>query len=141
MRGRWESNETYEPTGKLNNKFWQEVGAIECVQSHIKLMIFYGFRGERSELSFLKFFLESARMLTKLVIVVSKGSFTSAAEASSKVKPLFAAKRASIECSLVLLESAFQGGEDKWLMNFKTGSDYSTRDPFACTGALRGCSF
>ena len=104
-------------------------------------MVFYGFRGERSELSFLKFFLESAQMLKKLVIVVSKGSFSSLTEANSKVKPLFAAKWASKDCSLLLLESAFQGGEDKWLLNFKTGSDFSTGDPFACTGALRGCNF
>uniref|UniRef100_A0ACD5W7I3 Uncharacterized protein n=1 Tax=Avena sativa TaxID=4498 RepID=A0ACD5W7I3_AVESA len=136
-----ESNEAYEPTGKLNSKFWQELGAIESVQSHIKLMVFYGFRGERSEISFLKFFLESARVLTKLVIVFSKGSFTSVAEANSKVKPLFAAKWANRDCSLLLLESAFQGGEDKWSLNFKTGSDFSTRDPFACTGALRGYNF
>ncbi|VAH92963.1 unnamed protein product [Triticum turgidum subsp. durum] len=75
-----ESNETEEPTGKLSNKFWQEVGAIECMQSHMKLMVFYGFRGERGELSFLKFVLESARILTKLVIVFTKGSFSSMAE-------------------------------------------------------------
>lgn len=111
------------------------------MQSHIKVMVFYGFRGERGELSFLKFFLESARALTKLVIVFSKGSFASMAEASSKVKPLFAAKWTSKECSLVLLESVFQEGEDKWLLNFKSGSDFSKRDPFACTAALRGCDF
>jgi hypothetical protein len=103
-------------------------------------MVFYGFRGERSELSFLKFFLESARMLMKLVIVFNKGSFTSVTEANSKVKPLFAAKWASRDCSLLLLKSAFQAGEDKWLLNFKTGSDFSTRDPFACTAALGGCN-
>ncbi|CAM0944104.1 unnamed protein product [Alopecurus aequalis] len=136
-----ESKETYQPTGKLNNKFWQEVGAIECVQSHIKLMVFYGFRGERGELSFLKFFLESARVLTKLVIVYSKGSFSSVTEANSKVKPLFAAKWASRDCSLLLLESAFRAGEDKWLLNFKAGSDFSIRDPFACTAALGGYNF
>ncbi|KAK1619929.1 hypothetical protein QYE76_025446 [Lolium multiflorum] len=136
-----ESKETYQPTGKLSNKFWQEVGAIECVQSHIKLMVFYGFRGERGELSFLKFFLETARMLTKLVIVFNKGSFASVAEANSKVKPLFSTKWASRDCSLLLLESALPAGEDKWLLNFKTGSDFSTKDPFVCAVALGGCNF
>ena len=92
-------------------------------------MVFYGFRGERGELSFLKFFLESARVLTKLVIVYSKGSFASGMEANSKVKPLFAAKWASRDCSLLLLESALQAGEDNWPLNFKTGSDFSIRDP------------
>jgi hypothetical protein len=104
-------------------------------------MVFYGFRGERGELSFLKYFLESAPMLTKLVIVYNKRSFTSLTEANSKVQPLFSAKWASQDCSLLLLESAFQEGEDKWLLNFKTGSDFSTRDPFACAAALGGCHF
>jgi hypothetical protein len=103
-------------------------------------MIFYAFRGERNELSFLKFILENARMLTKLVIVFCKGSFSSMTEANSKVKPLFAAKWASQDCVLQLFESALEVGDDKWLMNFETGSDFSTRDPFACTAALRGCN-
>ncbi|KAK1647081.1 hypothetical protein QYE76_064886 [Lolium multiflorum] len=135
-----ESNEAHEPTGKLNTKCWKEAGPIECIQSNIKLMIFYAFRGERNELSFLKFILENARMLTKLVIVYCKGSFSSMTEANSKVKPLFAAKWASQDCVLQLFESALEVGDDKWLMNFETGSDFSTGDPFACTAALRGCN-
>lgn len=104
-------------------------------------MVFYAFRGERGELSFLKFVLESARMLTKLVIVFCKGSFTSMDEANSKVKPLFDARWASRDCSLslVLFESPLETGDDKWLLNFERGSDFSTTDPFACTAALQGC--
>ncbi|KAM0864743.1 hypothetical protein ACQ4PT_043705 [Festuca glaucescens] len=135
-----ESNEAHEPTGKLNTKCWKEAGPIECIQSNIKLMIFYAFRGEWNELSFLKFFLENARMLTKLVIVFCKGSFSSMTEANSKVKPLFAAKWASQDCVLQLFESALEVADDKWLLNFETGSDFSTRDPFACTAALQGCN-
>ncbi|KAM3311957.1 hypothetical protein ACQJBY_032135 [Aegilops geniculata] len=134
-----ESNETDEPTGKLNNKFWHEAGDIECIQSHLKLMVFYAFRGERGELSFLKFVLESARTLTKLVIVFCKGSFASMDEANSKVKPLFDARWASRGCSLVLFESPLETGDDKWVLNFERGSDFSTTDPFACTAALQGC--
>ncbi|CAO2203272.1 unnamed protein product [Urochloa humidicola] len=126
----FQSQKTDEPTGKLNMKFWQEVGAIECVQSHIKLMIFRDFRGERSELAFLKFFLESAQVLKELIIVFGKGSFTSMMEANSKVKHLFAAKRASQVCSILLIESALEEGEDKWYLDFR-GSDFSVRDPFA----------
>ncbi|CAO2180204.1 unnamed protein product [Urochloa humidicola] len=125
-----QSQNTDEPTGKLNMKFWREVGAIECVQSHIKLMIFRDFRGERSELAFLKFFLESAQVLKELVIVFSKGSFTSMMEANSKVKHLLTAKRASQTCSILLIESAWKEGDDKWYLDFR-GSDFSVRDPFA----------
>ncbi|CAL4976723.1 unnamed protein product [Urochloa decumbens] len=125
-----QSQKTNEPTGKLNMKFWQDVGAIECVQSHIKLMMFCDFRGERSELAFLKFFLESAQELKELVIVFGKGSFTSMAEVNSKVKHLLAAKRASQTCSILLIESALEEGEDKYYLDFR-GSDFSERDPFA----------
>jgi hypothetical protein len=75
-----------------------------------------------------------------LWLCFNKGSFASVAEANSKVKPLFAAKWASQDCVLQLFESALEVGDDKWLMNFETGSDFSTRDPFACTAALRGCN-
>jgi hypothetical protein len=52
-------------------------------------MVFRNFRGDQGELCFLKFFLERAQMLTKLVIVYGKGCFTSMTEADSVVKPLF----------------------------------------------------
>uniref|UniRef100_A0ACD5VNX4 Uncharacterized protein n=1 Tax=Avena sativa TaxID=4498 RepID=A0ACD5VNX4_AVESA len=126
------SKETAEPTGKLNLNFWKEAGAIECVQSHIKLMIFHNFHGYRSELSFLHFFLESAPMLTRLAIVYPKGAFTSMTEAKSKLEPLLATKRANTCCSLVLFEGFYAEGEEPLeLRNFKRGSDFSVRDPFA----------
>uniref|UniRef100_A0ACD5TRR8 Uncharacterized protein n=1 Tax=Avena sativa TaxID=4498 RepID=A0ACD5TRR8_AVESA len=127
-----ESKETAEPTGKLNLNFWKEVGAIECVQSHIKLMIFHNFHGDRSELSFLQFFLESAPMLMRLAIVYPKGTFTSMTEAKSKLGPLFAAKWANTCCSLVLFEGFYAEGEEPLkLQNFERGSNFSVSDPFA----------
>ncbi|KAM0918874.1 hypothetical protein ACQ4PT_008597 [Festuca glaucescens] len=126
------SKKTAEPTGKLNLEFWKEAGAIECVQSHIKLMIFHNFHGDQSELSFLKYILENAPMLTKLVIVYPKRTFTSVTEANSKLEPLFAAKWASTCCSLLLTEGAYaEGKEPPELQNFKRGSNFSLRDPFA----------
>lgn len=126
-----ESKKTSEPTGKLSVKFWEGSGAIECVQSHINLLIFRNFRGERSELSFLKFFLERAHKLKRLVIVFGKGTFTSMSEAKSKVKPLYDAKWASKCCSLLLFECFFAEGQGAELENFERGSNFSVRDPFA----------
>ncbi|KAK1661722.1 hypothetical protein QYE76_049881 [Lolium multiflorum] len=127
-----ESKKSAEPTGKLNLEFWKEAVAIECVQSHIELMIFRNFHGDQSELSFLQFILESAPMLTKLVIVYPKRTFTSMTEANSKLEPLFAAKWASTCCSLLLTEGAYaEGKEPSELQNFKRGSNFSVRDPFA----------
>ncbi|XP_051221087.2 F-box/FBD/LRR-repeat protein At5g22660-like [Lolium perenne] len=127
-----ESKKTAEPTGKLNLEFWKDAGAIECVQSHIKLMMFHNFHGYQSELSFLQFILENAPMLTKLVIVYPKRTFTSVTEANSKLEPLFSAKWASTCCSLLLSEGAYAEGEEPLeLQSFKRGSNFSVRDPFA----------
>ncbi|BAF14163.1 F-box/FBD/LRR-repeat protein At1g13570 [Oryza sativa Japonica Group] len=124
-----ESRKTDELTGKLNLKFWQDAGAIECIQSHITVMIFRRFRATRGEINFLKFVLESARMLKKLIIVSPKGTFASTDEANFRLKPLFATKWASKCCSLVVLESDASAGESNW--NFERGCDFSLMDPFA----------
>uniref|UniRef100_A0ACD5VF09 Uncharacterized protein n=1 Tax=Avena sativa TaxID=4498 RepID=A0ACD5VF09_AVESA len=127
-----ESKKTAEPSDELNLKFLKEAGAIECVQSHIKLLIFHNFHGDQSELSFLQFFLESAPMLAKLAIVYPKGTFTSMTEANSKLEPLFAANWASTCCSILLFEGAYAEGKEPFeLQNFKRGSNFSVRDPFA----------
>uniref|UniRef100_A0A453HNH5 Uncharacterized protein n=2 Tax=Aegilops tauschii TaxID=37682 RepID=A0A453HNH5_AEGTS len=126
-----ESKKIAETTGKLNLKFWEESGAIECIRSHVDLMIFQNFRGDRCELSFLKFFLENARMLTNLAIVCVNGSFGSLAEENAKVKPLFDTKWASNCCQLLLFESAFAEGQGLEMQNFERGYNFSVRDPFA----------
>ncbi|KQJ89335.1 hypothetical protein BRADI_4g24953v3 [Brachypodium distachyon] len=123
-------HKTVEPTCKLSVNFWQEGGAIECVQSHMEVMIFYGFQGAPNELSFLQYILESARMLKNLVVVFSKGSFTSKAKANKKLKPLFAGKWANQDCSLVHVESAVKEGDDRFWLNSESGSDFSIKDPF-----------
>ncbi|KAL6650392.1 hypothetical protein ACP70R_009317 [Stipagrostis hirtigluma subsp. patula] len=124
------SKRTTETTGRLNLKFWQESGVIECVKSHISVMAFYDFRGERSELAFLKFFIESAQVMKRLMIVCAKGCFSSMDEVNSKVKTLFAGKRATGRCALLICESSLSQGGGLW--DFQRGSDFSCRDPFDC---------
>uniref|UniRef100_A0A0A8XZS3 Uncharacterized protein n=1 Tax=Arundo donax TaxID=35708 RepID=A0A0A8XZS3_ARUDO len=123
------SEKTTESTGRLKLKFWQESGAIECIKSHISMMVFHDFRGERSEVAFLKFFIESAQRLKRLQIVFAKGCFSSMDEATSKVKALFSGKRATERCSLLVCESAVSEGGGVW--DFHRGSDFSCIDPFA----------
>ncbi|PNT72217.1 hypothetical protein BRADI_2g41476v3 [Brachypodium distachyon] len=127
-------HETVEQTSKLHVKFWQEGGAIECVQSHMEVMIFCGFRGAPNEISFLQYILESARMLTKLVIVFSKGSFTSKTKGNKKLKPLFTGKWANKDCSLMPVESAVK--DDRFLLNIESAFDFSIKDPFTEFGYL-----
>ncbi|XP_037415403.1 uncharacterized protein LOC119278153 [Triticum dicoccoides] len=62
------SGKTDQSTGKANLKFWPESGTIECIESRIKLLVFHGFQGDRSELAFLKFFFESALVLEEVVV-------------------------------------------------------------------------
>uniref|UniRef100_A0A8R7PWA9 FBD domain-containing protein n=1 Tax=Triticum urartu TaxID=4572 RepID=A0A8R7PWA9_TRIUA len=65
------SGETDQSTGKINLKFWLESGTIECIESRIKLLVFHGFQGDRSELALLKFFIESAFVLEEAVVLLA----------------------------------------------------------------------
>uniref|UniRef100_A0A453G6I2 Uncharacterized protein n=1 Tax=Aegilops tauschii subsp. strangulata TaxID=200361 RepID=A0A453G6I2_AEGTS len=129
-----QSKETIESSSKINLKFWKESGTIASICSSVNLIIFHNFRGDQCELCFLKFILESAQMLTKLVVVYRKGTFASLAEARSKVDPLFDVSWASKCCSLRLVQSALAEGEGLKILNFKRGSNFSLSDPLAFTG-------
>nr|CAB3477509.1 unnamed protein product [Digitaria exilis] len=119
------SHEADEPTGKLNLKFWQEVGSIDCLETHITKVVFDKFRGERCELAFLKFILERAQSLLKLVVVLANGDQASVDEMLTKLKPLTTAKRAS-ECPTLL--AVARDGDSPWC--FQRASDLSVSDPF-----------
>ena len=67
-------------------------------------------------------------MLRTLVIVYANGCFGSRDEATSKAKALFAGKRATEPCMLVVCESKYTEGGGLW--DFRKGSDFSCNDPF-----------
>ncbi|CAM0882707.1 unnamed protein product [Alopecurus aequalis] len=117
------SGETHQSTGKLNLKFWQESGTIECIRSRIKRLVFRDFRGGRSELAFLKFFFESALVLKEVVILLAPG-FTSIEEVHSKVASLGSTKAPSV------LVTGCSDPQRDYIQSFKRGSDFSIRDPF-----------
>uniref|UniRef100_A0A453HNE8 F-box domain-containing protein n=1 Tax=Aegilops tauschii subsp. strangulata TaxID=200361 RepID=A0A453HNE8_AEGTS len=116
------SEESGQPSGK-NLKFWNESGTIECIRSCIKLLVFHDFRGDRSELAFLKFFFEGALVLKEVVLVLANGSFTTMEDIRSKVKPLMSMKRARDSSIMVDTNGRSIG-------NFKRASDFSLLDPF-----------
>uniref|UniRef100_A0A0E0JZZ5 Uncharacterized protein n=1 Tax=Oryza punctata TaxID=4537 RepID=A0A0E0JZZ5_ORYPU len=124
-----------EPTGngngKLNLKFWQDAGPIECVQHHIKKVIMQEFRGTKSELAFLKFVVERAQKLSML-IVVTNGCFCSGyqGDAQARMETLMAsAKWASEGCKLVAFENPLsQVGTPAW--SFRLAFDLDWSDPF-----------
>ncbi|XP_004971964.1 putative FBD-associated F-box protein At5g56700 [Setaria italica] len=123
------SDKADEPTGKLNFKFWQETGPISCLQSQIKRVVFRNFRGNRSELAFLRFIWERAQLLHKMVIVLADGDDPASMEQMiAKLKPLAAsAKRASKDRKLTIL---VRNGDCAW--SFRRASDLSVSDPFDC---------
>ncbi|GJN12107.1 hypothetical protein PR202_ga30358 [Eleusine coracana subsp. coracana] len=131
------SKKTTESTGRLNLKFWQESGAIECIQSHVTMLAFHDFRGERSELAFLKFFIESAQKLKMLVLQFAHGYVSSETEAKSHVNALFAGKRGAASCTVMVCQNGLKEGGDYW--DFQRGFDYS--NPFALFRCQGHCLF
>ena len=65
-------------TGRFHAKFWREVHPIKCVKSQVRKMIIHEFRGEQSEIDFLRFVGRRAEKLRALVGVITKEMFASA---------------------------------------------------------------
>uniref|UniRef100_A0A0D9V2J8 FBD domain-containing protein n=1 Tax=Leersia perrieri TaxID=77586 RepID=A0A0D9V2J8_9ORYZ len=126
------SAESDEPTGKLNSKFMfcQDVVPIECLKSHIKKVVFKNFRGEGSELAFLRFVLERAQLLQTLVVVLADegGDHASQEEVGNRLKPLIYSTRRASRCTNFVI--FVHSGGSAW--NFRTASDLSRSDPFDC---------
>ena len=93
------------------------------------MLVFSDFRGDRSELAFLKFFFGSALVLDRVAIVWADSYFSSMEEVHSKVLPLRSMKRASAVCK-ILVTSCYdpEGGN---ISSFKRASDFSLGDPFS----------
>lgn len=119
------SHETDEQNGKFNLKFWEEVGSISCLETRITKVVFDKFRGERCELAFLKFVLERAESLLKLVVVLANGDQASVDEMLAKLKSLTTVKRAS---DFPTLLAVAREGDSAWY--FERASDLSVTDPF-----------
>lgn len=127
-----QSAEADEPTGKLNFKlkFWQDVAPVECLKAHIKKVVFKNFRGERSELVFLRFVLERAQILQTLVVVLTDGDgdHASQEELGNRLKPLIYSTHRASKCAEFFI--FVRCGGTSW--SFRTASDLSRNDPFDC---------
>uniref|UniRef100_A0A453GHF2 F-box domain-containing protein n=1 Tax=Aegilops tauschii subsp. strangulata TaxID=200361 RepID=A0A453GHF2_AEGTS len=119
-----------ESTGKVSVKFWQEGGPIKCILQSIKKVFFYEFRGSRSEVSFLKFVAEKARVLEQMVVVVCIECFSPGDDnVRVKLKPLTSAKWNSKACRLELFRSPVTDGSGP-AYNHELASDFEFADPF-----------
>ncbi|XP_047061399.1 uncharacterized protein LOC124668274 [Lolium rigidum] len=124
-----QSDKAEDSTGKVNLKFLQEGEPIKCVVQTMKKVFFYEFQGSKSEVAFLKFIAERARVLEKMVVVVASECFSSGANVNVKLKPLISAKWISQACKLQLFKSPRTGGGDPMFCP-QLASDFSFADPF-----------
>ncbi|CAM0957599.1 unnamed protein product [Alopecurus aequalis] len=118
-----------EPTGQVNRKFWQEGAPIKCVVQTVKKVFFYEFQGFKSEVAFLKFIAERARVLEKMVVVVSSKYLTSGDDLNAKLKPLTSAKWNREGCKLQLFKSPCTLGGGPSFCH-QLASDFMCADPF-----------
>jgi hypothetical protein len=93
------------------------------------MLVFDGYRGDRSELAFLKFFIGSAPALNRVAIVWENNVFSSKEEMDSKMMPLRSMKRACADSKMLV--TGRKGPEGGNISSFKRGSDFSLEDPFA----------
>uniref|UniRef100_R7WG21 Uncharacterized protein n=1 Tax=Aegilops tauschii TaxID=37682 RepID=R7WG21_AEGTA len=116
-----------EPTGRNHAKFWQELPTVECIKSHVKKMVVHEYRGNRSELEFLKFISSKAQELQTLYVLLNRESLTSLAketEMRSKVAALSEVAW-SCDCKMMVLDPEFQ---NDW--SIQKAADLTVDDPF-----------
>ena len=113
--------------------FWEEVGRIECVASHVTKVLLDNFSWGVNELGFLEWVLGRAEMLKRAVLVLNS-SMTSEEVTFSmrKLASLQAsAKFASDECELMM----FAPPIGSW--SYGRASDLSLSDPFSVEARQR----
>ncbi|KAL6629897.1 hypothetical protein ACP70R_029662 [Stipagrostis hirtigluma subsp. patula] len=126
----YRSEVTREPTGNLNAKFWKKTGPIECIQLHLKVLVLREFQGEQSELDFLMFVAQNARVLQRLGLVLKLGRYTAPEEVGAKFMALDSTRWASGGSKLGTLMSRLRDGDCVW--SLKAGTDFTFSDPFLC---------
>ena len=96
----------------------------------MRKVFLYEFRGSRSEVTFLKFVAERARVLEQMVVVVTRECFSSGDDnVSAKLKPLISAKCNNKGCKLELFKSSLDDGGTR-VYSHKLASDFEFADPF-----------
>ncbi|OEL18904.1 hypothetical protein BAE44_0020077 [Dichanthelium oligosanthes] len=131
-----QSEVNHEPTGNLNPKFWQETGAINCVQWHVKTLVLREFQGEPNELDFLMYVADNVRVLENMVLVLKLGRYSAPEEVANKFMALDSARWASGGSKLKSLWSRLRDGGSVW--NLKAGCDLTFSDPFSAFKVING---
>ncbi|KAG0538318.1 hypothetical protein BDA96_03G225400 [Sorghum bicolor] len=120
-----ESARVDEPTGKDYAEFFRELSPIECVQSHIKMVVLHEIYGDLSEVMFIKYITQRANELKKLTLVLSDKRRATVGEMMYVVKILAIPQWASETCMVLLMAPKEEEGLD-----FHRASDLNVKDPF-----------
>ncbi|KAE8788123.1 hypothetical protein D1007_37815 [Hordeum vulgare] len=119
----------FKTTVDSDGTLWKKkIDLIKCVRSTIKKLVFYGFCGGDSDLSFLKSILRSANMLRDIYIVFSDAVFSTGMETEMNEKLKGAV--ASVELANANVQIFRVPKHNTW--NYKTTSDLLLSDPFDC---------
>ncbi|XP_047062126.1 F-box/LRR-repeat protein At3g26922-like [Lolium rigidum] len=114
---------------KINSTFWQGVGPIKCVQSHVKKVVFDQFNGGTNQVGFLKLVLGRAVLLQKVIIVLAGPDPIMVSEVKRKLQPL-ASKRMWATKVLDTTSLEVRGRASGHVWRYSRASDLSISDPF-----------
>lgn len=103
-------------------EFWDQVGYIECVYSHLKKLVFEAARGEDNELAFVKFVMERAQMLEEMRVVVADGCSRDVV-----LRRLLSEGCVSADATVVV-----ESNDMSHAWSFQRASDMTRSDPFDC---------
>ena len=92
-----------EPTGKHYAEFFRELSPIECVQSHIKMVVLHEIYGDLSEVMFIKCITQRANELKKLTLVLADERRATVGEMMYLVETLAIPQWASETCMVLLM--------------------------------------
>ncbi|CAN6253500.1 unnamed protein product [Urochloa humidicola] len=131
MHGQWviddlvlQSDGADESIGEPCFKFWLEAGPIMCLQSSLRKVVIKNFRGYGSELAFLRFIRERAKVLQKLVVDLPRDDPALIEDVVTKLKSQLCAKRIGKGRLTIMLRA----GSSQW--SFSIASNLTLSDPF-----------
>ncbi|TVU11302.1 hypothetical protein EJB05_44878, partial [Eragrostis curvula] len=117
-----------KPTGKVKLKFWQEACPVECVQ-HVKTLVIHEFKGNKNEHAFIKFIVERALVLEKMVIMLCPESFRcSETTLHTKMRPFLKINEKRGSKNFNVIHFKVPSTPTPW--SFRMGVDLSRTDPF-----------
>jgi hypothetical protein len=115
-------------TGRHNARFWRELRPIKCVESQVKKMFIHEFRGDRSEVEFLKFAARSAEKLGALLVGLTEEIFASAPKVNEATAKVAVVARGAWACDSCFMLVVGPRVSNVW--SFRKASDLSVKDPF-----------